>query len=336
MEWAHETIMIDPLEAEDIDYSRVFSSVEYISIPTDSNFLIGEIDKMYVSDNHVILMDKYLSKSVFIFEKQTKEKVHLHKQGNGPGEYVSLSDFYYDAVQRAVAIHCGIRRKLLFYNLQGILIKEQPVRYFTTRIIPLADKYVLFSDYLWNRETERNKICPNIILMENTGKILSSANFFKRNLDRAVVWSSIPDFSQWEEKLVSIKPDHSNIIYHVTADSIFPAYKLDFGTYTLDNRYWKETEKTGATLEKVNDYSKDIGLCETLRMLEDKDYLFFKYKFKGKVNSFFYSKKTGEKMNIRVFLMIWIRLPLFIHSFFITKNCTVSCLSMISLLQGNF
>jgi hypothetical protein len=301
IELAHKTIVINPKEAENVNYSQVFSSAEYIPIPTDSNFLIGNIDKISVSDNYILLMDKSISRSVFVFHKQENKKGRIHKQGNGPGEYVAMKDIYFDANQQLVGIYCGIRGKLLYYNIQGEYKQEQTIPLYTTRIYPIFDNYLLFCDYVYNQKIEKGKSSPNVILTSKNGEIASSADFFNKDINRSVVSSSNPDFSAWDDTL-SIKPDHCNIIYHATTDSIYPAYKLDFGQYTLDARYWNETRKRGATVEKVNDYCKGVGICESLRMLEDRDYLFFKYKHKGNINSVFYSKKTDKMIHARLLM----------------------------------
>jgi hypothetical protein len=185
--------------------------------------------------------------------------------------------------------------------MHGQYINDRSLPFYTTRALPLLDNYLMFCDYTRNPELEKRGTYPNVILTTPQGEILSSADFYDKNINPSIVWSSNPDFSEWGESIVSIKPDHSNIIYHAAADSIYPAYRLDFGAFTLDERYWKETRRNGVTLENVKEYCYNKGFCEALRMLEDKNYLFFKYKFKDKINSVFYSKKTGRTIHADLF-----------------------------------
>jgi hypothetical protein len=125
-EWAHTTIRIDPLKATTTGYSTVFDSVEYIPILSDSAFLLGEIDKMIVANNYIFLMDKYITKSVFAFDRQGENKTVINKQGNGPGEYVAIKDFYFDEKQDAIGIYCAMRKKLIYYDMHGQYIRLFP------------------------------------------------------------------------------------------------------------------------------------------------------------------------------------------------------------------
>jgi hypothetical protein len=246
-------------------------------------------------------MDKYITKSVYAFDRQGKNKIVINRHGNGPGDYIAMRDIYFDKKQNAIGIHCAMRKKLLYYNMQGQYIREESLPFYTTRVFPLSDNYLMYGDYSNNAELEKKKTYPNVILTTQQGKVLSSADFYYKNIDRSVVWSSEPDFSEYSKGSVSIKPDHCNIVYHATTDSIYPAYRLDFGEFTLDKSYWKKARENGATLEKVKEYCYNKGFCETLRMLEDNDYLFFKYRFKDKINCVFYSKKTGKMIHIDLF-----------------------------------
>jgi hypothetical protein len=110
-EEADVTVSIDPLKTETVTYSAVFEGVEYISIPSDSNFLIGEADKMAVAGKYIFIMDKYITKSVFALDRQGKNKFVINAQGNGPGEYLAMKDIYYDSTLNAVGIHCVMQKK---------------------------------------------------------------------------------------------------------------------------------------------------------------------------------------------------------------------------------
>jgi hypothetical protein len=299
---AHEIISINPLNAQKVNYSQIFSAVDYIPIPTDNDFLIGNIDKLLVTENNVLIMDKYITHSVFIFDKMSTKKIQLYKQGNGPGEYISMQDVFFDSDKQEVAIYCNMRKKLLYYNLEGKFVREKPVSFFGARFSPVGKNEVMFCEYFINHTGKKRKKYPNIILSSRIGDIKSSADFFFEDVDVSIVWSSLPDFSKVDERVVSIKPDHCNIVYHVSEDSIFPAYQLDFGKYNIDARYWKKARENNVTLKRVDDYCNSLELCESYCILEDADYLFFNYKQKNKIYTAFYSKKTKKLINANAFM----------------------------------
>ncbi|GHV27004.1 hypothetical protein FACS1894176_08440 [Bacteroidia bacterium] len=299
---ADNTLLINPSEAQKVNYSQVFSKVDYIPIPTDEDFLIGDVDKLIVTDSHILMMDKYISHSVFIFDKSGTEKIQLSKLGNAPGEYVVMQDIFFDSEKQELVIYCNIRKKLLCYNVNGKFIREESIPFRGWRVKPVGNNYAIFSDYIFNDNAKKSKKYPNIILSSLSENIISSADFFTEDVDTKIVWSSVPDFSETTDKSVSIKPDHGNIVYHITADSIYPAYRLDFGKYNIDARYWEKATEKGVTLKRVNEYCNALGLCESYNLLEDSDYLYFNYKQKEKANTVFYSKKTNKMVHANAFL----------------------------------
>jgi hypothetical protein len=314
-----DDIIINPSETNEIRYSQLFNSVNYIRIPTDSNFLIGNIDKLLITENHVLIMDKYISRSVFIFDKAGKNKIQLYKQGRGPGEYIAMQDIYFNSTTQELSIYCNMRKKMLYYDLTGKFIREKPITYNAGRVIPVGENYAVFCEYRLNEKFKKERQYPNLLLSTKTDSLISSTCFFS-NVDVSIVWSSLPDFSQWNKKIAAIKPDHCNIVYHVTEDSIYPAYHLDFGKYSLDTRYWKKTKEYGTSVEKVDDYCNRLGFCESYNFLEDSDYLYFNYKQNKKIHFAFYSLKTKKLVNAHKLTNDMDQITLFYPKFFQDKK----------------
>ena len=298
---ALDTIEIIPSKAERVNYSQIFDTVSYIQLPTDDEFLIGSIDKIIHKDSFVIILDKTITHSVFILNEEDGTTLKIHKLGSGPGDYVAASDVIYKEESRELGIYCKMRNVLLYYDLNGNFIREEKVPYHAEKIRCFEDGYAFFADYGIDAKLRKMKRPPNLFLVKND-KILSQADYFNRNINKTIVWTSHPDFSEIDKNKYSINPDHSNYIYHVTPDSIYAAYHLDFGQYNIDSRYWKQAEKRGAKFLSVEDYSDNLGLCNIYPVLEDADFIFFNYKQKKKRYTAFYSKRTKTLINADNFL----------------------------------
>jgi hypothetical protein len=69
-----------------IDTTLVFK------LETNNNCLIGNTDRIYLIKNHIVILDKDASKSVFVFRQDGKFVNKYNKFGKGPGEFTSLND----------------------------------------------------------------------------------------------------------------------------------------------------------------------------------------------------------------------------------------------------
>lgn len=145
-------------------------------------------------------MDREISNSIFIFDRYGKNKVRLQKVGRGPGEYLVLQDFHYDTNERALGIHCTRRRKLMYYSPEGEYLFEKPLPFHALRAVPLSNRYALFCDYIRNVNSKHKGKLANIMLTNSEKEILSSADFFERDRNMRVIYTSFPDFSKWDEE----------------------------------------------------------------------------------------------------------------------------------------
>lgn len=290
---AHEKIEIDPFEYRKVSHSELFSDITYIPIPTNDDFLIGSIDKIIHKDNLIFILDRTITHSVFYFDIETGESIKIDKRGSGPGEYLIIRDIVYDSEKQELIVYCKMRNKVIHYSLLGEFIKEESLPFHTERIGFFKNGYTLFTEYTINPKLNQSGYLPSILLFQDN-EIKEQAEFFKKDINRLTVWTSHPDFSQIDKEKYSIKPDHCNYIYHITPDSIYPAYFLDFGQYNIDSRYWREAEKKDVEPKSIDDFCNRLKLCEIYPVFEDSNYIYFSYIQNQRRYGVFYSKQTKE------------------------------------------
>ena len=320
IELAKENIFINPMSVskDRINYSDWFEKIDYITLPTDSNFLIGSIDKLLVTDDYLFVMDQKISRSVSSIDRNGNVKLSLSKTGNGPGEYMLMTDISFDSKQEEVLIHCKVKQKILYYDLDGNFLREQKIPYRVRKIYPISDNtFAFYCEYYDNPKLHKLSNSPNLLLANLAPpSIIEKTAYFEPPIDQSVVWNANCQFSFWGDTL-SIKPDHHNTIYHITKDGIYPVYTLDFGSYNIDSKYWNQVKQRGITLEKINAYSNESGLCESYRFLESSNYIYFVYKQKGKIYFVLYSKKTKTLRHTETFQndmdMVTLFRPIAVH-----------------------
>jgi hypothetical protein len=263
--------------------------------------LIGNIDKLLVVDDFFIIMDKYITHSLFVFNKLTQEKIQIQKQGSGPGDYVVLQDIYWDSKQQVVKIYCNVRKKILHYDIQGHFLREETLPYRSNRVFSIGNHYTYYVDYLRNPTIIKNNKYPNLMLTTQDGKVLCGADYFSADISTSLVYSTLPQFSVMNDTMLAIKPDHSQTVYYVTKDNIIPAHYLNFNNHNVDHRYWNKVTETGMTFKKITDYSNAIGLCESYYYMENKDVIIFKYRYREQLHTVLYSKKSHKLLDANPF-----------------------------------
>lgn len=300
---AEEVISINPgsVSKEKVKYSAIFDSLNYIFIPTDSNFLIGKVDKLLVTDDYIFVMDQKMSRSVFGVNKKGDKLLHINKTGRGPGEYALMTDIAYNPKQRELLIYCKIRQCILHYSLDGKFLHEEKNPFKIRKFCPIEGCYAFHCEYYENNKLYKSGLSPNVILSDLQKALpLQVSAYFKPPVNQGLVLNTNCQFSAWEDT-VSIKPDHNNIVYHITADKIIPKYRLDFGAYNMDERYWNMVRKDGAKYRDIKEFITESGLCESFWFLESSDYIYFSYKQKGERYDVLYSKNTKKIKHLRYY-----------------------------------
>lgn len=293
-------IKINPEQAKDsILFSDLFEKVSYIRIPTDDNFLIGRIDKLIVSDGYIFMLDRKLSCSVFCIDKNGNKVFEIHRVGRGPGEYVYLKDVAFDSQRKELLLFCYVRQKVIYFDLKGNYLREKRVPCGVTSIQPLKNGgLVLFCDYDSEVRMKKNTFYPNIVVVDSCMKIIKKGAFFRGFVNDGVVWTSMPDFSCFND-VVSLKPDHCNTIYYMNGSDIDPTWKLNFGKHNIDDVYWDKVVEGGMTVEKLEEFCRIKELYESLHFYENADLIYFAYRCNMSLSHVFYYKSSGKIIQAR-------------------------------------
>src|ERR1035437_1284871 len=89
-----EKISFNPEDASEWYIENVMESYYYIPLASNNEFLIKNIDRLYVTDKEIIVIDTFLG-SIFIFDRKGNGKYKISAKGKGPGEYSQLTDAFY-------------------------------------------------------------------------------------------------------------------------------------------------------------------------------------------------------------------------------------------------
>ncbi len=276
--------------------SHIAESINYYPIPTNDNYLIGKMNKLMVTDSMFIILDKDITRAVYLHTKNGERTYCIHKHGNGPEEYINLSDVSYNNKTQEIGIHCNIKKKILYYSLNGNFLRGEDVLYTAYAAQPIGDNILLHTEFKEHPELEKDGKYPNLILLNRKDSQESLYHdYFSGPINRAVIWSSNCWISQWEDTL-GIKPDHCNIVYHCTNNAIYPAHFIDFGKHNIDDSYWNIAQNPQITRKEMELFYETTDMYEILQYLESEKYIYFAAKHHDKTYMILYSKISKQKI----------------------------------------
>ena len=119
-----ETISIDYENGPIVCFDSIVSDIKFIKLETKENNMIGDIYKMLITNDRIIIADKFSSKSVHLFDISGKHISKLSNLGNGPQEFLNITDV--DITPSGlIAIKDNYKDILLYYNMDGEFVKKR-------------------------------------------------------------------------------------------------------------------------------------------------------------------------------------------------------------------
>ena len=158
--------------------STLVDSIHYLPLATDDKYLIGNIDKLIVTDDFLYIIDKNISFSIYCFNKKGEFVRKIGNRGASNKEYVSITDV--NIYNEKIYIWDGSSRKLLIYKSNGNYINSISSDYAAEAIAILNDSLARFLTYAVHGDFFYCVMEPSEILEH--AKLIPASE--KRKLDR--------------------------------------------------------------------------------------------------------------------------------------------------------
>lgn len=271
-----------PINASDhfIKMSEYVDSISYISLETNDNCLIGNIDKLIVTDKFYYIIDMEIACAVFCFDKKGTFIRKIGNRGVGKGEYVSISDM--NVYNHNIYILDNDLMKLFVFNQEGVLKKEIKINFQAENFSIINDSWIcLFGDYKHNDVFLRNKKYPNVLLMNiENGKVMTDI-YFDSILNTSGIMSMPVNFTENGALFIPL----NDTIYQTT-QSEYLKRKYVF-KYPEKYRAAQSSYLEKLKIEKIEPWQAEKqyqNFPYLIRMLDTSEYSLFLYTFR----SFYY------------------------------------------------
>lgn len=289
-------VNIEKIETDIIADSIFYPDAHFVRLETNPECLIGHIDNVYFSNDLIFVVDKRITKSVFIYSIDGNFKSKIDNRGKGPGEYIDIQDVDINHITKQIAVLDGYSRKVNFYNFKGEFIESKD----TAPLILYALASIDSINYIFDkgRYPDNNLIsdvgqyriiCSDLKAIFHKGiTIEKSAMNLHHNTQR--------QFWKFGEDIFFNKP-FQDTIYRVSKDSIVAAYYLNLNGHNIPYK-----DKMDLTDNKVKDLTGKYAFLNG-DFIEFEDFTYFEIFYPGSTQHVFYSKESGKVISGRDFVI---------------------------------
>jgi hypothetical protein len=231
-------IYINTTIKEDIKASDLFKKITYIPLKLPEKIVFGGIDKLVVTDSHYIVGDFYNSQKILVFDQAGKFLSQIFRLGEGPGEYLQLTDF--SVIESEALISILSPTKLLFFDFEGNFIHETKLSikgvYKSQSLKDDTHLYYIPGNMAKSLVDERfNEF---ILFLDEAGEITP--------LVRTVeIYEHVPFFSERDNLKINYNEiifsfNFSDTIFLLNKEEIQAKFVLDFGKEKFPVRIFQE------------------------------------------------------------------------------------------------
>ncbi|MDR0558997.1 MAG: 6-bladed beta-propeller [Prevotellaceae bacterium] len=247
----HKTVKFDLTVKEPVVLGEMGVNIGDIGIIKDMDIInldceevFSNIDKIIRYRNRIYIMDNSQTYSIYIFDISGNFVGSISRQGQGPEEYVQLSDIFIDSTKSTLNVVSRVDKKILEFDLDGkqcLKIKKTPLWF--SEMAKVKNGYLGYAGNSIQGTDEKYSVYKLSDRLELKGA------FFE--IDRT--WNSKKlggglALSSYNGKIHYITPMDFNI-YSIEDDKVSIAYTFDFG-----DAAWPQHLKEWREPDEIRDY----------------------------------------------------------------------------------
>ncbi|NMB50691.1 MAG: 6-bladed beta-propeller [Bacteroidales bacterium] len=232
------------------------------------------ISKITIKEDLIYIMDG-ISKKLLIYDKKTGKALNqVGERGNGPNEYIDISDFDIDENGNIYVIDGNLDR-LFIYDNNLSLVKNEKLPFEADAVKVLNNGNFLFGLSSWNKGQNEGDM---VILTNDKFQTLKTLITYDEFIDDSY-WISEYYFTPINNYILYNRPPYNTVYKIDDQGNIVHSIHFDFGKEDVPNKEKKDIEKNLKNFENYN-------LLKGITIVED-DYIIGIFRKKGENRAFF-------------------------------------------------
>lgn len=274
---------------------QIVDRCSFVRLTSEQPSLIGKIDQLILCDSFIVVVDKRIAKSIFVFNHEGKFLNRISRLGNGPGEYLLINHVAIND-NNQVCILDNIKARVTLFDISGKFISSQDLPFKSVKMEFLGNDNILFD------VQDCSPISGNKKIIEKSCYVLTDSNFKVKyafgedhSYNNPSFQFYMEDFLKSDGKIFS-RLDHGNTIFEFNRDSVIARYELSLKGEKLYAPTIEDLSTPDLYTEnrlKMPSFSGCFFFC--------KDYSCFKMLFPEREDLytwFFKSNKTGKVLTL--------------------------------------
>ncbi len=226
------TLNIDlSLAKQEKRISQIFSDISLIKLETTPNSLIGEINKIFLTNNLIYISDGL---SIYLFDMNGQFKKRLHSNGKGPGEYTGISDFVVDENNTIEILNSGLQ-KVIRYDSTFKFIDEYRINRYATNMALLINGKRLFH---CGNDASGNQY--DKILQYEKGKQKNKHLKISHQRSLYLHYRRFDYFSYYNNGVITTDAHHDTV-YFFDGEQFKPIYAIDIGDKAIPKSMYQKS-----------------------------------------------------------------------------------------------
>lgn len=229
-------ILIEVDESAEIRFSDVFEKIEYVPLETSDSSLIGNVERLRLFGDKVCIV---CDKSLLIFNKHTgRNETRISRPGNGPGEYLSLYDVYFDKRSGIIELLDMNGRKIQMYDSKGRFQESQELPFMSFSFN--KDNYGNY--WFYNNNMVSDVIKSKVICLDS-GKKEIVGEYFPIDFHLSSYFFVIENnnFVCGDDGMLFFSCPFNQIYSMNKGSDPVLVYNIDFGRHTVPDEFYKES-----------------------------------------------------------------------------------------------
>ena len=272
-------------EQADMPIDSIIEKVDYIKLGDTGDVLIGDVSKLWITPQHIVIVDKFKAMSIFVFDRSGNAQVVINRLGRGPQEYTSLTDVCLTPDQQRIVVLDNSKKKLLYYNMEGDFLYNKNTSFWIGDLAYADEQHIIAKTYGAQNED------PGLTSYENKDDnlyILDTLMHIKQSMmPRTAI------LKQFEDRLY-VNAIHGDTIYRVAgSDGLVPQYRLDMSAINGVTNFGEESMEKVMEIRKNNAYFPND-------YVDGKDFALFRFSMPvaPHMQLVMHNKHTGQNYSI--------------------------------------
>ena len=274
---------------DSIDFEMDFNLINHIFLETTDESIYLDAKKMHIVDSSIYLLDGDVNNRKLLYFKTSGKFVRRTNRGKGPGEFLYLSDFFFDKTSDHFLALALMRNKLVELDRNLNLIEEHTIS--TGEVV---DHFAKLDNGHWivNKPyADRPPIGDFYYFGISQSHEFKDIFRYDFELPYSLKYYHLRDpISRHYDETIKVSIPMDMNIYEVSQDSFSVAYRFNFGEFGLPkNLYRGKSNEEFFSILNSSEYVSGIN-----KVIEISEYLAFEFVWKQQIEYLILNRKTAK------------------------------------------